>query len=58
MSKYVTMVNGIDLFHANDVTCAYLVFGIENVHPAILQRVREWQAKQSDNQYWANPLHC
>ena len=56
--KYVTVINGVDLFKANTVQCACLIFNIDNVHPAILEKVEEWQQKQMYNSYWENPLHC
>jgi len=43
MSKYVTKINGVDLFNANAVQCAELIFHVENVHPAIIKKVEQWQ---------------
>lgn len=57
--KYVTNINGIDLFNVNIVQCAYLIFNVENVHPAIINKVEKWQREQNNNlQYWSNPVHC
>lgn len=60
-NKYIDKINGINLFEANAVTCAYLIadIDIEKIHPNIIKKVREWQDKQKDNRvYWSNPLHC
>lgn len=57
--KYVTNINGIDLFNTNTVQCSYLIFNVENVHPAIISKVEKWQREQNNNlQYWSNPVHC
>jgi len=56
--NYITVIDGVDLFTANTIQCAYLIANVENVHPAIIKRVEEWQKKQTNNFYWNNPLHC
>ena len=43
MSKYITEIDGVDLFKANAVQCAELIFHVENVHPAIIEKVKQWQ---------------
>ena len=58
MGKYIIEINGIDLLTANAVQCACLIFNVENVHPAIISKVEKWRAKQTENSYWKNPLHC
>ena len=58
MEKYITEINGVDLLTANAVQCAYLIFNVENVHPAIIRKVEKWRAEQAKNSYWKNPLHC
>ena len=58
MEKYITEINGVDLLTANAVQCAYLIFNVENVHPAIIRKVEKWKAEQVKNLYWRNPLHC
>ena len=58
MEKYITEINGVDLLTANTVQCAYLIFNVENVHPAIIRKVEKWKAEQVKNSYWRNPLHC
>jgi hypothetical protein len=55
---YVTIINGVDLFEANIIQCAYLIFNVENVQPAIIKKVEQWQQQQINNCYWNNPLHC
>lgn len=56
--KYIPEINGIDLITANAVTCAYLIAGVENVHPEVIRKVEKWQKEQEQNPYWTNPTHC
>jgi hypothetical protein len=56
--EYVTVINNVDLFKANTVQCAYLIYNVDNVHPAIIKKVEQWQKEQGNNSYWNNPLHC
>lgn len=52
MKKYVTEINGIDLFVVNIPYCALVIKGIKNVHPAILKRVADYIAKQFNGVQW------
>ena len=49
MEKYITHINGIDLFKANAIQCAELIFNVNNIHPIILQKVKKWQDTQRKN---------